>query len=654
MTETNFRIVYIPAEKCLSDEEVKRHVQPYINTLKCYIESCGLKDASISFLNVKKSEDDKDYPEIEEIVFQVQAKLSKNAPNYQEFCKSWKDQFWPLSPPVLVFYENSSFINTRRSCDVDIEYTELAFGTMPYNGEFHEYASIPFADYVSFYHDTRNVAIKCWDLELKFTYNNIRHIFVNIGSSPCEVFFNLCNPPLVFRPETKRNRYVGAYNIYHRTARVKKNIYILLGLTSNGCKDEEIDIDTFGRSNVLRITFRNASEAEEIIGRIHFRCSEKPIHYISVSSVQKPKPINFDVNLPHFGCTYLLNAMFRRNFTLAAQASNVNTCVDEIRRICEENGDCLEKSLTLVLAAIDSGKLVNYWHAIERQYSYYLTNLDEINFGHYVVPEKCRMIRRITLSPTRQMLWAPEIMFSNRVLRNFDSEYALRVSFRDDNNTRLSFFAAYSDEDVFDLSIRHPMLQGIQIGDRHYEFLAWSNSQIRYHGIWMYARDSNGNTVKEIRAWMGDFSHIHSVPKCMARMGQCFSQTEDAVSVPLDTRYVRTERDIEGGFDITNGKSYCFSDGVGKISSSLAKKLFYYTTIGKNGTLKGEKELKPKKTLKCRLSLANNAARRLVFASNCQKKLENTVADLSRQLFASLGITFSKQTVWRRLGEYAV
>ncbi|GBM09163.1 RNA-dependent RNA polymerase 1 [Araneus ventricosus] len=584
MTEINFRIVHIPVEKYLSDEQAKCDMEPYMNTLKRCIESCGLKDVNISFLNVKKSEDDEDYPEIDDIVFQVQAKLSMNAPNYgkptsyREFCKRWKDQFWPSSPPVLVLYENSSFINTRRPCDVEREYAGLAFGTLPYNGEFHEYASIQNPNYVSFYHDTRNVSIKCWGLELKFTYSNIRNIFVNIGSSPCEVFFDLCNPPLVFRPETKRNRYFGTYTIEHRTVRVKKSsvssIDISFGLTyRNVSKSGEIDVDTFGRSNVLRLTFRNASEVEEIIGRIHFRCSEKPIHYVFVSSVQKPKPNNLDVNLPHFGCTYLLNAMFRRNFTLASQASNINTCVDEIRRICEENGDCLEKSLTLVLAAIDSGKLMNYWYAIERQYHYYLTNLDEINFGHYVVPEKCRMIRRITLSPTRQMLWAPEIMFSNRVLRNFDSEYALRLSFRDDNNSRLSFCAAYADEDVFDFSIRDPMLQGIRIGDRHYEFLAWSNSQIRDHGIWMYARDSNGNTVQDIRAWMGDFSHIHSVPKYMARMGQCFSQTEDAVSVPLDPRYVKTVKDIEGGFDITNGKSYCFSDGVGRISTTLAKKV---------------------------------------------------------------------------------
>ncbi|CAL1273549.1 unnamed protein product, partial [Larinioides sclopetarius] len=570
MTEINFRIVHIPAEKYISYERNKYNMEFYMNGLKYCTESCGLEDVRISFLNVKKTEDDEDYPEIEEILFQVQAKLPLNGYPYygkpfyyQEFCKRWKNQFWPSLPPILVLYENNSFINTRRSCDEDIEFTDLAFGTMPFNGEFHEYASIQYADYVSFFHDTRNIVLKCCDLELKFSYNNIRNIFVNICSSPCEVFFDLCNPPLVFRPEPKYNKFVGTYTLYHRTVRVKNSLMSFF----------EIDVDTFGRSNVLRITFLKASEVEEIIGRIHFRCSEKPIHYVFISSVQKPKPIVLNVNMPHFGCTYLLNGILRRNFTLAAQASNFNTCINEIRRLCEENGDCLEKSLTLVLAAIDSGKLVNYWHAIERQYRYYVTNLDKISFEHYMLPENCRVIHRVTLSPTRQMFWASEIVFSNRVLRNFDSEYALRVSFRDDNNSRLNFIAAYADEDVFDLCVRKPMLLGILIGNRHYEFLAWSNSQIREHGIWMYARDSNGNTVRDIRAWMGDFSHIHSIPKYMARMGQCFSKTEDAVSVPLDPKYVRTERDIEGGYDITNGKPYCFSDGVGRISSFLANKV---------------------------------------------------------------------------------
>ena len=121
--------------------------------------------------------------------------------------------------------------------------------------------------------------------------------------------------------------------------------------------------------------------------------------------------------------------------------------------------------------------------------------------------------------------------------------------------------------------IEQPMSNGICIGSRNYEFLGWSNSQIRDHGVWMYAKDKNDETAADIRKWMGNFSHIHDVPKYMARMGQCFSQTEDALELPSDPNIVREEDDIEGGWDPVNHKSYCFSDGIGKISETLASKV---------------------------------------------------------------------------------
>ncbi|GFR27103.1 probable RNA-dependent RNA polymerase 1 [Trichonephila clavata] len=572
MDELNFRIVHISTEKYLSDEESKKNIEQRMIYLKKCLESCGLINVIINILKIKNNEEE-NYPEIEELVFQVQAKFSFSgqgfgkAYNYRNFCKKWKNYFLGFSPPILVLYENSSFIKTRRVCDLCIACSQIGFGVLPFTGEFHEYASFSSCSiFTNFYHDVRNVTIEVSKLQLRFSYNNIRNIFVNIDTSPCEVFFDLCNPPLIFRPENKSNRF-NSYVIDHRTVEMIEH--------SLNEFTVPMDVDTFGRSNVLKISFRNPSEVEEVIGRIHFRCSEKPIHYVNFKSIMKLKPSDINLNLSHFGCTYLMTAMFKRNFTLAAQAqiTNLVLCLDKIKKLCQENEDCLEKALVLVLAAIDSGKIVNYWNEIERQFHYYLSNKDEINYSHYVVPEKCRLIRRVTITPTRQLLWAPEIMFGNRVLRNFDSEYALRVSFRDDNNSRLSFIAAYADENVFDYSIRDPMFRGIQIGERRYEFLAWSNSQIRDHGIWMYAKDQNGKTVRDIRKWMGDFSHIHSVPKYMARMGQCFSQTEDAISVPLDPKFVNTEDDIEGGYDSVNGKPYCFSDGVGKISSALSKKV---------------------------------------------------------------------------------
>lgn len=51
------------------------------------------------------------------------------------------------------------------------------------------------------------------------------------------------------------------------------------------------------------------------------------------------------------------------------------------------------------------------------------------------------------------------------------------------------------------------MKSGIQIGNRNYEFLTWSNSQIRDHGIWMYVSDSKGKTeLKSGGGWMNSLT----------------------------------------------------------------------------------------------------------------------------------------------------
>lgn len=555
MDDLNFKIIHVPTENYIHNDEWELYKQQCISQLNQHIGFHGLTS---HILSVKKSEDEA--PEIAELLFQVQAKSSVNANCkkyyfYEELLRNWKT-FNALTPlPIVVLYENSSFIRTRKMCHTDTHCISVAFGVLPHNGKYHQYASLDTDVRVDFFHDTRNMKIKYLNYELIVSYNNIRNIFVNIDLHR-QIYFDLCNPPLVFKVENRRNRY-ESYVINHLTMTLPNYI----------------DIDVFGRSNVIRLSLLTESIAEEIISMIHFRCNKKPVHYAHIVPVIMLKPYDVSTVLPSFGCTYLLTAMLKRNFTMAAQTTNISHSISELASLCLENEQCLEKALTTVLAALDSGKIINYWHAIKNQFRYHIENKDEVSYKHYVVPQKCRMIRRVTITPSRQLLWAPEIMFSNRVLRKFDSDYALRVSFRDDNFSKLSFQALYADENVFDLSVRQPAEKGIHIGLRHYKFLAWSNSQIRDHGVWMYATDAQLNTVQSIRAWMGDFSHIHSVPKYMARIGQCFSQTEDTVSVPLDEHHVRTEKDIEAGFDPTNFKPYCFSDGVGKISEKLAKEV---------------------------------------------------------------------------------
>lgn len=102
---------------------------------------------------------------------------------------------------------------------------------------------------------------------------------------------------------------------------------------------------------------------------------------------------------------------------------------------------------------------------------------------------------------------------------------------------------------------------GISVGGRHFEFLAFGNSQLRDHGCYMFNSDQH-LSADMIREWMGVFDGIKTVAKYagtvfvdlnltrLARLGQCFSTTRPIVDVD-----VIEIPDIE-----YNG--YCFSDGV--------------------------------------------------------------------------------------------
>lgn len=59
----------------------------------------------------------------------------------------------------------------------------------------------------------------------------------------------------------------------------------------------------------------------------------------------------------------------------------------------------------------------------------------------------------------------------------------------------------------------------------------------------------------------------------MARMGQCFSTSMDAVGIDLSEG---TDWEMDNDIKTLDG-SYCFSDGVGRISESLARQVRMWT-----------------------------------------------------------------------------
>ena len=178
------------------------------------------------------------------------------------------------------------------------------------------------------------------------------------------------------------------------------------------------------------------------------------------------------------------------------------------------------------------------------------------------IPSYCCYMRSATITPSTVYYSTPSVDISNRVIRYY-IEYAdrfLRVRFTDEKLLgRINSMSDNTMDEVF-TRIKRTLANGIVIGDRHYEFLAFGNSQFREHGAYFFA-PLPGITAANIRAWMGHFNDIKNVAKYAARLGQCFSTTRAVAGCPVQVRKIN---DV-----VHNG--YTFSDGVGRISKFLAQ-----------------------------------------------------------------------------------
>ncbi|PTB70536.1 RdRP-domain-containing protein [Trichoderma citrinoviride] len=186
------------------------------------------------------------------------------------------------------------------------------------------------------------------------------------------------------------------------------------------------------------------------------------------------------------------------------------------------------------------------------------------------IPHYCVLARKAAVTPTTILLSTPVVETSNRVLRYFNhiQDRFLRVQFVEETEIGRMAMNSRNKEDIWKKLLR-TLYQGIQIGDRHYQFLAFGSSQLRQCGAYFFC-PTDHISCDDIRRWMGEVGHIRIVAKYAARLGQCFSTTREMRGLPIPD--VRSIPDIE-----RNG--YCFTDGVGIISDFMAQMIVEEMTL---------------------------------------------------------------------------
>ncbi|KAK0661295.1 RNA-dependent RNA polymerase 1 [Lasiodiplodia hormozganensis] len=262
----------------------------------------------------------------------------------------------------------------------------------------------------------------------------------------------------------------------------------------------------------------------------------------------QPEPIHLD-----FEVRYQLEACLSNNIL-----NEHNITRDFIQRLAKMNGKMAKAYLDV---AMD-----------KKQRFYEPMDIFKLPLGkkgmQKEIPTHCVWSRAATVTPSTIIISSPSMEISNRVVRDYieHSDRFLRVKFTDEKyEGKLGSRSGDSDNELF-TRVWRTLSNGITIGDRHYEFLAFGNSQFREHGAYFFSSvetDEVHLTPSYIRGSMGGFEDIKEVARYASRMGQCFSTTRAVTSVKAGI----------GAMEDVKRNGYTFTDGVGKISPLLAQKV---------------------------------------------------------------------------------
>ncbi|KAG1748832.1 RdRP-domain-containing protein [Suillus paluster] len=186
----------------------------------------------------------------------------------------------------------------------------------------------------------------------------------------------------------------------------------------------------------------------------------------------------------------------------------------------------------------------------------------------------------LILTPTRYILEGPIPDQSNSVLRRYGHpECFLRVSFQDENRSKLKREVDCSITGLLRNRYRSILLNGYRVAGRQFQFLGYSMSGLKEHSVWFVTpfRDENGKLLnaKSIRDNLGDFSKLHNQPaRLAARWSQAFSGTRPSITLlPKEVDFRCPDRHSPSGGLMT--------DGCSSISVELAKDIWVSMQRGK-------------------------------------------------------------------------
>ncbi|KAK7310134.1 hypothetical protein RJT34_07433 [Clitoria ternatea] len=405
------------------------------------------------------------------------------------------------------------------------------------------------------------------DYKLQISSESVSRIELHhsYDSSKKLLLFQLCGAPLIYEKDISKSKYFKEVHESHWFRGVDFTPSYSIGQSSALCFEfpQSVEVPKFPQQH-----YRDYIEVDDSIFTLETHLAfTSNLNFVPMVIPPKgfnlPYKILFKINsLVQHGCLPML-ALDINFFHLVDPTRVKLEYIDSaLHKLYQMKGCCYEPV---------------QW--LEKQYQKYSTNSQLPISSAISLDDGLVYMHRVQVTPSKIYFCGPEVNLSNRVLRNYprDTDNFLRVSFVDEDMVKLhsshlvplphSSSTDVNKETKLHERVLSTLKNGIPIGDKRFEFLAFSPSQLRDNSVWMFA-SRTGLTSSDIRKWMGDFHEIRNVAKYAARLGQSFSSSWETVSVG------RHEIEIIPDIEFRRGEiKYCFSDGIGKISAELAQEV---------------------------------------------------------------------------------
>lgn len=231
-----------------------------------------------------------------------------------------------------------------------------------------------------------------------------------------------------------------------------------------------------------------------------------------------------------FAIHYALLALFSRSYTnldMVTIDGSLGRLLDFVQNAIQRCPQPLtpkdvfeiENALFLTKSEQKNSLFINIFLCLKRFYA------KRSSFKPPTVADDCVLIRKAIFTPTNMELLPPMPLLRSRFTVMANIDYALRLQIMDDSDQSLLFVRGADDVSCLQVLFCNRLMNGIRLGDRMYDFLGSSTSQMREGGLLMYAIDDQGYNAQAIREMAGDLNKFNrQVAKFVARLGLIFSQ----------------------------------------------------------------------------------------------------------------------------------